>query len=1706
MAETYKITNLKIGYVQGSEREIAAEWKFGGANDKEPRKSLDHFSYAWLYNAKIGNDFHWIEGESGEKSWDRMSTTFTQSWTPPDNAVDIKFKIRAFSKTKEEETGSGKNKKTIETDIWTSPVQDASFNFNRKTVPTKKVDGITIDKQITQEGLAIRARWTWDAGSDGINSSNCDGWAYEFRKFQNGIWQDGESGERVYDGPSALYPSSGNLEAGVKKVKFNVTPIPKGSLFVGAKPKWEEINILPMPRQVGQKFLRYVEKTNNTFAFEWVMWESTKGITGFECQYQYYIGTKTGGNWLPVSPSSSTVDFASSTEKEMVIDEVGSTMTSQVWTFTFEPDSAASQIRARVKPVSTVDGTLFNDEWSDWIDMDIQPLPRDVSDISIRFVKHTKNTVQASWKLGSTEDVASFSYEWQYSTVSGLKTGNWLVGQSGSVNLSDYSGGTWKCIYSFPDEAKKAQFRVKVVPTYERAFKSDFSTWVKWEPNIPEVELENKTIEVLDPTTGILRARWKEYKTFEVDAYEYTWKYNLSTTASNRWIEGGSGTTKNTYVDVTPPDDVSNLKVFVKANAKYASEFTGTYGKAVFWDHKSLKTRNLDNFDIRFQIGADRKVDASWRIEGNTTDPAGAIANVTGFDYIWRYSIANDPRAWRYPGGNGTVDVNDGVAYSTKSGYTNVFVRWAASFDFPENASKIFFSVKPNPSSQLAFASDYSAEQEFKWKQTLKAMTSVTIKPTTDLTDYKVDAVWDPIEIATGEDAEVDHYECEWSYLYQGRFWYESPVEADPRTCAYTYTFPEQATAVRVTVTAVPKYEHQFYCTPSNAKTFSINSKTVKIGASKIKLNRLSDDTRTLVVNWSIPTLGSLPGWDYTPDSYDVEWDYTQNGVHFTETRSVAGDATYLQDTFDSPEQAEKVWVRIRPVFENNPVRTGEWSDREKIRYDWELDTVEIDNVNLALQRGTDRTIVATWTAPVHPGLESYEYVWRYIVDGVRFSGGSGTTTADTPACTYDAPDVCEAVDFKVKAVPSASSYFVSDYTAETSISVPANNTPEAPSAPTVTITGFNLRATLDTYDEKTVSVEFEVVDETKTLDIGVGLAEVSFNRASIQTAVSVGHAYRVRARGMNLAGEYGEWSNYSSDVYTIPAAITTPISVEATSSTSVRLTWKVPMGIYAGTDTTVNTATIERTTKKNYFDTAPDQVQSTTINYLREAETAIAEITQLDKSDDGYWYFRIKSTNSAGDSEWSKPVSAVLGTIPDAPTTWSSTMTATTDRDIYLFWVHNSEDESKERSAQIYLDVNGTVSTVTVTKESGDDTTSSYMIAAGTYPIGATIRWKVKTKGVVDDYGDWSVTRQVEIYAPPSLSLSYTSGISGNEMISFPLGFTASASPQTQTPIAYSITITSNSSYDGRDDSGVLKPVVAGEVILSKYVISGNHEQDFTILPSDVNLVSLMNYTLSVTVSMDSGLSATVSRSFTTRWQDQEYVINAGIGYSEDTIAAYISPYCTDENDTLISDVELAVYRKEFDGSLTLIMDGIENNRNTTVIDPHPALDFARYRIVAKSTINGNVEFVDLVPYPIGETAIVLQWNEEWTSFNNDYEGSLVDEPHNGSFLKLPYNVKISDSNTIDSQMIEYIGRKHPVSYYGTQVGQKLTLNTDIPLTDTETILALRRLAVWMGDVYVREPSGSGYWSKVEVSFSQTRTEVTIPVTINVTRVEGGV
>ena len=95
---------------------------------------------------------------------------------------------------------------------------------------------------------------------------------------------------------------------------------------------------------------------------------------------------------------------------------------------------------------------------------------------------------------------------------------------------------------------------------------------------------------------------------------------------------------------------------------------------------------------------------------------------------------------------------------------------------------------------------------------------------------------------------------------------------------------------------------------------------------------------------------------------------------------------------------------------------------------------------------------------------------------------------------------------------------------------------------------------------------------------------------------------------------------------------------------------------------------------------------------------------------------------------------------------------------------------------------------------------------------------------------------------------------------------------------------------------------------------------------------------------------------------------------------------------------------------------------------------------MVSISGSTGRVSYYDIPGYPINEKAVIIQWDEDWTNFDVENESEFEQPVWSGSLLRLPYNIDVSDKNSMDVEFVEYIGRDHPVSYYGTQLGQTST------------------------------------------------------------------
>ena len=836
----------------------------------------------------------------------------------------------------------------------------------------------------------------------------------------------------------------------------------------------------------------------------------------------------------------------------------------------------------------------------------------------------------------------------------------------------------------------------------------------------------------------------------------------------------------------------------------------------------------------------------------------------------------------------------------------------------------------------------------------------------------------------------------------------------------------------------------------------------------------------------------------------------------------------------------------------------------------------EVEIHQFGLVSGSDRSVFVSWYWD-HEGLGSqtdyFRVIWYYMTgvdDNNRtpiwfigkdeeqsYNAGHGMYNVyDAPSNAYKVYVKILPVSKKYKSNGKDTSYWTGSW-ASTSSYFFSNNPPETPAVPTTTIDKYVLTSTVNNIDPHATGIEFQFVytDANGKNGPSKTVKGTIYNQqATVQLTGVAGATYRVRCRAWNRLNDYGDWCEYSSPIEMIPSAPGSISTLKALTETSIQIEWPaVP---------TAKNYVVEYTTDKSYFDTATSEVKSTTI----EATVHQAQITGLESGDE--YFFRVKATNDAGDSGWTEIKSIIIGKDPAAPTTWSSTTTAIVGEDLTLYWIHNAEDGSSQTYAEIEMYVDDVKYTEVVknsTDEEEKDKTSFFKVNTSQYDEGVKIKWRVRTSGITNTFGDWSIQRTIDIYAKPVLALNVTDADEDTieTLHQFPFYVYGLAGPNTQAPIGYQLSIVSNEIYETVDNIGNVKMVNAGEQVYSKYFdITDPLLVEFS--PANIDLENGIEYTVMCTVSMNSGLTAEDTHIFRVSWEDEQYSPNAEIGFDTDTISTYIRPYCgyypenyykvtyangvytitneivegvnldlTDDPDpayvtddgmniyaynggyvvkrqsnvlNLIEGVTLSVYRREFDGTFTELATGLKNTDNVFITDPHPALDFARYRIVAITDATGAVSYYDLPGYPIGESAIIIQWDEEWSMFETSGEDLLAQPPWSGSLLKLPYNIDVSENYTVDSTLIKYIGRKHPVGYYGTAIATNATWNLVVPKTDEETIYGLRRLAVWPGNVYVREPSGTGYWANIAVSFSQKHRDLTIPVTLTITRVEGGV
>lgn len=762
---------------------------------------------------------------------------------------------------------------------------------------------------------------------------------------------------------------------------------------------------------------------------------------------------------------------------------------------------------------------------------------------------------------------------------------------------------------------------------------------------------------------------------------------------------------------------------------------------------------------------------------------------------------------------------------------------------------------------------------------------------------------------------------------------------------------------------------------------------------------------------------------------------------------------------------------------------------------------IKVTGLKLDLQTGTTNTLYASWNKLNDKNLDHYAVIWTYATgDGVWFSLEETDVSKDSGVTndTCNIPDNATKVKVKVKPVAKTIKKNGKETIAWSGANVSdtwyvKSNPPEKPDVPDYEQDGFKITLTSTVTDNLVDAIYFQVFRDGTVFKEST--VEVNLQKASWTVYLS-GDAkvYKIRCLAINGYKLHGknstsvsEWSDFSEDIKVHPIR---PESLSATryDKTSVKLTWPESKG--------ADSYTIEYTTNEDYFNSGSG------VSTHGPVDKDFAIITGLETGKK--WFFRIKATNDAGESGWRKMSgSLILGEKPSPPTTWSSSNTANVSDAVNLYWTHNSEDGSRLTQASIELTIDGKTSTVAFTNTTDEDYDTgiySHTLKLSTYKDGCTILWRVRAKGVDDQWSDWSTQREINVYAPPTVIMTMA-----DILTTFPFGITVSAEPTTQTPVSWSFVVTAETGYTGMDQNGEEKYIAKGTVMHSFVMATSGQSFTYNLSPRLITLEDGETYKVTVTVAMNSGLTATASDTFTVEWSDVDYSPDMGYYYDKDTLSMLLYPYCQDDNGNYISGVTLSVYRREYDGSFTEIGTNLRNGGYACITDDHPSLDMARYRVIATNISTGQMGYSDIPGIPIGEPFIVIQWDEKHVDYNFAEDDEPVEPAWSGSMVKIPYNVDTSESPSPDVSLVPYIGRRNPVSYYGTQINESANWSCVIPKEDTDTLYQLRRLAAWMGDCYVREPSGVGYNAHVQVSIDNKHKELTIPVKFSITRVEGG-
>ena len=246
---------------------------------------------------------------------------------------------------------------------------------------------------------------------------------------------------------------------------------------------------------------------------------------------------------------------------------------------------------------------------------------------------------------------------------------------------------------------------------------------------------------------------------------------------------------------------------------------------------------------------------------------------------------------------------------------------------------------------------------------------------------------------------------------------------------------------------------------------------------------------------------------------------------------------------------------------------------------------------------------------------------------------------------------------------------------------------------------------------------------------------------------------------------------------------------------------------------------------------------------------------------------YRVRSYRGELYSAYVESNSITTITPPLAPTVQALPSVVATGSTLTVQWTPNHPDGSAQTQAQVEYQVGSAAAKTATVQGAG----TSYRLPASATSSAGTVKVRVRTHGLDDEWGAWSAAQTVRVAVPPSANITVPP-VDGARVGSLPLTV----------------------EWDASDATGVSSQSIAlldsaGSTLYSASL--GASERELVLDESTYLLANATDYSLRLTVRGGSSLTTTAARSFSTSFAEPARP-DAGLSVDPSDLSAAVTVY----------------------------------------------------------------------------------------------------------------------------------------------------------------------------------------------------------------------